>query len=71
MRAHPSRQWTVADRSSKSLSKALTSHAAEHYPASSTGVYPTQDDSAIALLSVANKYSLNNFWYVVQDPNGQ
>lgn len=49
---------------SKSLVKSLSSHASEHYPSSSTGVYPTSNDSAIALLIVANKYSLNNFWYM-------
>ncbi|KAM5439783.1 F-actin-capping protein subunit alpha [Microsporum ferrugineum] len=46
----------------KSYLKHLSSHAAEHYPNSSYGVYPSQDDSSIAILLVANKYSPNNFW---------
>lgn len=47
---------------SKSLTKALEKHADEHYPSSSIGVYPVDNDSAIALVLVANKYSPNNFW---------
>ncbi|KAJ9620155.1 hypothetical protein H2203_007920 [Taxawa tesnikishii (nom. ined.)] len=46
----------------KSLVKTLSAHAAEHYPSSSIGVYPIDNDSAIALVLVANKYSPNNFW---------
>ncbi|KAF7846190.1 hypothetical protein BT93_L4917 [Corymbia citriodora subsp. variegata] len=46
----------------KSLSKALSTHASEHYPSSSVGVYPAENDSVIALVVVANKYSPNNFW---------
>ncbi|EGD99196.1 F-actin capping protein alpha subunit [Trichophyton tonsurans CBS 112818] len=46
----------------KSYLKLLSSHASEHYPNSSYGVYPSQDDSSIAILLVANKYSPNNFW---------
>lgn len=45
-----------------SLSKALTAYANEHYPSSSSGVYPTADDGKIAIVLVANKYSPNNFW---------
>src|SRR6266702_8796321 len=48
---------------SKSLLKSLSSHVAEHYPKSSLGVYPIENDSKIAILTVANKYSPNNFWY--------
>jgi capping protein alpha len=48
----------------KSLLKAVSAHASEHYPSSSYGVYPTADDSAVAILLVANRYSPNNFWYV-------
>jgi capping protein alpha len=29
-------------------------------------VYPTENDSAVAILLVANRYSPNNFWYVIQ-----
>ncbi|KAG9248044.1 F-actin-capping protein-like protein subunit alpha-2 [Calycina marina] len=46
----------------KSLSKLLGSHVNEHYPNASYGVYPIEDDSKIALVVVANKYSPNNFW---------
>lgn len=50
---------------SKSLLKSLSTHAREHYPSCSYGVYPTDNDSAAAILLVANKYSPNNFWYAV------
>ncbi|CAG8978070.1 hypothetical protein HYALB_00000742 [Hymenoscyphus albidus] len=46
----------------KSLLKSLGSHCSEHYPNSSYGVYPIENDSDIAILVVANKYSPNNFW---------
>ncbi|KAF2760221.1 subunits of heterodimeric actin filament capping protein Capz [Pseudovirgaria hyperparasitica] len=46
----------------KSLLKSLSTHAQEHYPASSYGVYPIENDSAVAIALVANKYSPNNFW---------
>ncbi|KFZ13611.1 hypothetical protein V501_03627 [Pseudogymnoascus sp. VKM F-4519 (FW-2642)] len=46
----------------KSLIKSLAKHAEDHYPNSSYGVYPIEDDSKIAILLVANKYSPNNFW---------
>ncbi|KAI9734003.1 MAG: F-actin-capping protein subunit alpha [Cirrosporium novae-zelandiae] len=48
----------------KSILKSLSSHAKEHYPSPSTsyGVYPIENDSAIAILTVASKYSPNNFW---------
>ena len=46
----------------KSLNTAFQKHAAEHYPSgSATGVFPTEQNT-IVLLTVANKYSLNNFW---------
>ncbi|KAF2794529.1 F-actin-capping protein-like protein subunit alpha-1 [Melanomma pulvis-pyrius CBS 109.77] len=46
----------------KSLVKSLGTHASEHYPKSSIGVYPTEDDTQLAILTVANKYSPSNFW---------
>jgi len=46
----------------KSLLKGLGSHVKEHFPSASFGVYPMEDDSKIAILVVANKYSPNNFW---------
>jgi len=46
----------------KSILKSLGSHVKEHFPNASYGVYPIEDDSKIAILVVANKYSPNNFW---------
>ncbi|KAH6679810.1 putative F-actin-capping protein [Halenospora varia] len=46
----------------KSLLKSLGSHVKEHFPNASYAVYPIEDDSKIAILVVANKYSPNNFW---------
>lgn len=47
---------------SKSLVKSLSTHTSEHYPKSSLGVYPTEDDSQLAIVTVANKYSPSNYW---------
>ncbi|GAM89960.1 hypothetical protein ANO11243_080000 [Dothideomycetidae sp. 11243] len=45
----------------KGLNAALQKHVQEHYPsAAACGVYPS--DKGVVLLTVANKYSLNNFW---------
>lgn len=49
-------------RSSKSLQKSFSSLAAEHFSSSTFGIYPIENDSAIAIVLVANKYSPNNFW---------
>jgi len=46
----------------KSILKSLGIHVKEHFPNASYGVYPIEDDSKIAILVVANKYSPNNFW---------
>ncbi|RMJ23868.1 hypothetical protein PHISP_05271 [Aspergillus sp. HF37] len=46
----------------KSLLKSLSAHAIEHYPGCSYGVYPTENDTAAAIVLVANRYSPNNFW---------
>lgn len=48
---------------SKSLLKSLSAHATEHYRTCSYGVYPIEDDTAVAIVLVANRYSPNNFWY--------
>ncbi|KAI5299464.1 Mediator of RNA polymerase II transcription subunit 7 [Ascosphaera pollenicola] len=45
-----------------SLHRAFSAHAAEHYPSYTLGIYPTDNDSAVAIALVANKYSPNNFW---------
>ena len=47
---------------SKSLIKSVSKHAEDHYPSSSYGVYPIENDEKIAIVLVANKYSPNNFW---------
>lgn len=49
---------------SKNLLKSLEGHVKEHFPNASYGAYPIENDSKIALLIVANKYSPNNFWCV-------
>ncbi|KAJ5604382.1 subunits of heterodimeric actin filament capping protein Capz [Penicillium lagena] len=46
----------------KSLLKSLGVHAREHYPSCSYGVYPIENDSTVAIVLVANRYSPNNFW---------
>lgn len=47
---------------SKSTLKALGPYVKEHYPNAAHGVYPIENDSRIAVVIVANKYSPNNFW---------
>jgi capping protein alpha len=49
-------------RSRTSLYKSLLTHTSEHYPSGSIGIYPASDDSTLAILIVANKYSPSNFW---------
>jgi capping protein alpha len=49
-------------RRRKSLVKSLSSHTTEHYPKSSYGVFPINDASQLALVTVANKYSPTNYW---------
>ncbi|KAF2732003.1 F-actin-capping protein-like protein subunit alpha-1 [Polyplosphaeria fusca] len=46
----------------KSLVKSLGTHTSEHYPKSSQGVFPIEDDSQLAIVTVANKYSPSNYW---------
>ncbi|KAL1586428.1 hypothetical protein WHR41_05214 [Cladosporium halotolerans] len=46
----------------RSLQKSFSKAAAEHFPSSVVGIYPTSSDSDIAILLVANKYSPQNFW---------
>jgi hypothetical protein len=62
---HPdlTRSATLMGQHRKSLLKSLGAHVKEHYPNATFGVYPIENDSKIALLVVANKYSPNNFWY--------
>lgn len=58
-------RWSLftTNEHSKSLLKSLSAHATEHYATSSYGVYPIENDSAVAIVLVANRYSPNNFWY--------
>ncbi|KAI0186677.1 2-oxoisovalerate dehydrogenase beta subunit [Xylaria flabelliformis] len=46
----------------KSTLKSLSTYVREHYPNASYGVYPTENDTKVAIIIVANKYSPNNFW---------
>ncbi|RYC60384.1 hypothetical protein CHU98_g5822 [Xylaria longipes] len=46
----------------KSTLKSLSTYVQEHYPNASCGVYPTENDTKVAVVIVANKYSPNNFW---------
>ncbi len=46
----------------KSTLKSLSAYVGEHYPNASHGVYPTENNSKIAIIIVANKYSPNNYW---------
>lgn len=56
-------QYKYWQSPSKSLLKSLGTHVKEHYPNASYGVYPIENDSKVAILIVANKYSPNNFWW--------
>ncbi|KAI0164206.1 subunits of heterodimeric actin filament capping protein Capz [Xylariaceae sp. FL1272] len=46
----------------KSTLKSLSTYVSEHYPSASYGAYPIENDSKVAVVIVANKYSPNNFW---------
>ncbi|KAK0945520.1 F-actin-capping protein subunit alpha [Friedmanniomyces endolithicus] len=46
----------------RSLLGSFSAAATEHFPSSKVGVFPTESDSSIAILLVANKYSPQNFW---------
>lgn len=54
----------VVDRMRRnSTLKNMKDYVGDHYPNASYGVYPIEDDSKIAIIIVANKYSPNNYWY--------
>ncbi|KAI0391094.1 subunits of heterodimeric actin filament capping protein Capz [Xylariaceae sp. FL0594] len=42
--------------------KSVSTYVKEHYPSASYGVYPTDNDTKIAIIIVANKYSPKNYW---------
>ncbi|KAK3492381.1 putative F-actin-capping protein [Neurospora hispaniola] len=46
----------------KSTVKGLSAYVKEHFPNAAYGAYPIENDSKIAVVIVANKYSPNNFW---------
>lgn len=46
----------------RSIQKSFSKTAAEHFPQSTIGVYPSSSDDGVAILLVANKYSPQNFW---------
>lgn len=52
-------------QNSKSTLKSLGPYVQEHFPNAAYGVYPTENDSKVAVIIVSNKYSPNNFWYVL------
>jgi hypothetical protein len=47
----------------KSAMKGVGAYVKEHFPSAAYGAYPTEGDSKVAVIIVANKYSPNNFWY--------
>lgn len=46
----------------KSVLKGLSSYVKEHFTNAAYGAYPVENDSKVAVVIVANKYSPNNFW---------
>lgn len=46
----------------RSLHKTFSGAAAEHFPSSTIAICPTESDSTLALVLVANKYSPQNFF---------
>lgn len=46
----------------KSTLKSVGAYVREHFANGSFGVFPTESDSKVAIVIVANKYSPNNFW---------
>ncbi|KAK0742506.1 F-actin capping protein alpha subunit-domain-containing protein [Apiosordaria backusii] len=46
----------------KSTLSTVGGYVKEHFPNAAYGVYPIEDDTKIAVVVVANKYSPNNFW---------
>lgn len=52
----------TVESDSKSTLKSLSAYVKEHFANASYGVYPIDNDSRVAVIIVANKYSPNNFW---------
>jgi capping protein alpha len=47
----------------KSTLKGLSAYVKEHFANGAYGAYPIENDSKVAIIIVANKYSPSNFWY--------
>ncbi|KAL2113564.1 hypothetical protein VUR80DRAFT_3491 [Thermomyces stellatus] len=45
-----------------SILKNLREYVNDHYPNASYGAYPIENDTKVAVIIVANKYSPNNYW---------
>ncbi|MBE3050366.1 hypothetical protein IMZ48_49300 [Candidatus Bathyarchaeota archaeon] len=42
--------------------KSLKEYVKDHYPDASYGAYSIENDSKVAVVIVASKYSPNNYW---------
>ena len=51
--------------------KSLSGYVQDHYPNASYGAYPVENDTKIAIIIVANKYSPNNYWYAFRPANSK
>lgn len=47
---------------SNELTDSFAKHAEDHYSEYTIGVYPVENDTAVAVALVANKYSPSNCW---------
>jgi hypothetical protein len=47
----------------KSILNGLSTYVKEHFTNAAYGAYPIENDTKIAIIIVANKYSPSNFWY--------
>lgn len=52
----------LTGRHRKSTLKSISAHVKEHYPDAAYGAYPIENNSKVAIIIVANKYSPNNYW---------
>lgn len=47
----------------KSTLSTVGTYVKEHYPNAAYGAYPIENDTKVAVVIVATKYSPHNFWY--------
>ena len=40
----------------------MSTYVKEHFPNAAYGAYPIENDTKVAIIIVANKYSPSNFW---------